>query len=72
MLLAATLPAVVLGTVERRAWGTYGLRVRLACGKLFGVGAGWGFASITLLMAAMYGLRAFLTWAIWQSMVGGL
>jgi membrane protease YdiL (CAAX protease family) len=59
MLLAATLPAVVLGTVERRAWGTYGLPVRLAFGKLFGVGAGWGFASITLLMAAMYGLRIF-------------
>jgi membrane protease YdiL (CAAX protease family) len=59
MLLAATLPAVVLGTVERRAWGTYGLPVRLAFGKLFGVGAAWGFASITLLMAAMYGLRIF-------------
>jgi membrane protease YdiL (CAAX protease family) len=59
MLLAATLPAVVLGAVERRAWGTYGLPVRLAFGKLFGVGAGWGFASITLLMAAMYGLRIF-------------
>src|ERR1700733_7508518 len=40
MLLAATLPAVVLGAVERRAWGIYGLPVRLAFGKLFGVGAG--------------------------------
>jgi membrane protease YdiL (CAAX protease family) len=59
MLLAATLPAVVLGAVERRAWGIYGLPVRLAFGKLFGVGAAWGFASITLLMAAMYGLRIF-------------
>jgi uncharacterized protein len=59
MLLAAALPAVVLGRVERRAWGIYGLPVRLAFGKLFGVGAGWGFASITLLMATMYGLRIF-------------
>lgn len=59
MLLAAALPAVVLGGVEKRAWGTYGLPGRMAFGKLFWLGTGWGFASITLLMAAMYGLRVF-------------
>jgi membrane protease YdiL (CAAX protease family) len=31
----------------------------LAFGKLFWVGAVWGFASITLLMAMMYGARVF-------------
>ncbi len=59
MLLAAMLPAVVLGRVEKRAWGPYGLPGRLVFGKLFWVGAAWGFASITLLLAAMYGLRVF-------------
>ena len=50
---------MVLGRVEKRAWGTYGLPGRLAFGKLFWVGAAWGFASITLLMATMYGVRVF-------------
>ncbi len=59
LLAAAVLPAVVLGWVEKRAWGTYGLPGRLALGKLFWVGAAWGFCSITLLMAAMYGMRVF-------------
>ncbi|MFZ0774410.1 MAG: type II CAAX endopeptidase family protein [Candidatus Sulfotelmatobacter sp.] len=59
VLLAAVIPSVLLARVERRAWGTYGLPGRLAFGKLFWVGAAWGFASITLLMAMMYGVRAF-------------
>jgi hypothetical protein len=59
LLVAAVLPAVVLGWVEKRTWGTYGLPGRLAFGKLFWVGAVWGFASITLLMATMYGVRVF-------------
>jgi membrane protease YdiL (CAAX protease family) len=59
LLVAAVLPAVVLGWVEKRTWGTYGLPGRLAFGKLFWVGAVWGFASITLLMATLYGVRVF-------------
>jgi uncharacterized protein len=59
LLVAAVLPAVVLGRVEKRTWGTYGLPGRLAFGKLFWVGAVWGFASITLLMATLYGVRVF-------------
>jgi len=59
LVVAAMLPAVVLARIERRKWGAYGLPGRLAFGKLFWVGAGWGFASITLLMATMYGLRVF-------------
>ncbi len=59
LLVAAVAPAVMLGWVEKRAWGTYGLPRRLAFGKLFWVGTLWGFASITLLMAMMYGARVF-------------
>jgi membrane protease YdiL (CAAX protease family) len=59
LLVAAAVPAVVLGRVERRAWGAYGLPGRWAFGKLFWAGAGWGLASITLLLAVMYGLRVF-------------
>ena len=59
VLVAAALPALVLGRVERRRWGVYGLPGRQAFGKLFWVGAVWGFAGITLLLGTMYGLRVF-------------
>jgi uncharacterized protein len=59
VLLAAVIPSVVLARVEKRVWGTYGLPGRQAFGKLFWVGATWGFAGITLLMALMYGVRVF-------------
>jgi membrane protease YdiL (CAAX protease family) len=59
VLVAAVVPALVLSRVERRQWGVYGLPVRLAFGKLFWMGAVWGFASITLLLGAMYGLHVF-------------
>src|ERR1700728_2933175 len=59
VLVAAVAPALVLAKVERRPWGAYGLPLRQAFGKLFWVGAVWGFASITLLIGLMYGLRVF-------------
>jgi membrane protease YdiL (CAAX protease family) len=59
MLLAAVIPALVLARVERRTWSAYGLPERQAFGRLFWVGAVWGFASITLLLAMMYGVRVF-------------
>jgi membrane protease YdiL (CAAX protease family) len=59
VLVAAVVPALVLARVERRRWGAYGLPVRQVFGKLFWVGAVWGFASVSLLLAVMYGLRVF-------------
>jgi hypothetical protein len=59
LFLAAAIPALLLSSVEQRAWGAYGLPGRRAFGKLFWVGAIWGFASISLLMALMYGVRVF-------------
>jgi membrane protease YdiL (CAAX protease family) len=59
VFVAAAVPAFVLARVEKRPWGVYGLPGRQAFGKLFWVGAVWGFASITLLLGTMYGLRVF-------------
>jgi hypothetical protein len=59
VLVAAVVPALMLARVEGRPWGVYGLPVRKAFGKLFWVGAVWGFAGITLLLGTMYGLRVF-------------
>jgi membrane protease YdiL (CAAX protease family) len=59
VFVAAVVPALVLARVEKRPWGAYGLPGRRAFGKLFWVGAVWGFASITLLLGTMYGLRVF-------------
>ena len=59
VFVAAAVPAVVLARVEDRPWGAYGLPGRRAFGKLFWVGALWGFASITLLLGTMYGLQVF-------------
>ncbi len=59
LLVAAVAPAVLLGYVEKRTWGSYGLPGRPAFGKLFWMGTAWGFASITLLMVTMYGMRVF-------------
>ena len=59
LLVAAVIPSLVLARVERRRWGTFGLPQRGAFGKLFWVGGVWGFASITLLLGTMYGLRVF-------------
>jgi len=59
LLVAAVIPSIVLARVERRTWGTFGLPGHGAFGKLFWVGGVWGFASITLLLGTMYGLRVF-------------
>ncbi len=58
-LLAAVIPALVLARVERRPWKSYGLPARQAFGRLFWIGTVWGFAGISLLMCALYGLHAF-------------
>jgi hypothetical protein len=59
MLVAAVAPAVILALMERRPWRAYGLPLRLVFGRLFWIGAVWGFAGISLLMLALYGLHDF-------------
>lgn len=58
-LLAAAIPAVLLARVEGRPWKAYGLPGKQALGRLFGLGALWGFAGISVLMLALYGLHIF-------------
>jgi hypothetical protein len=58
-LLAALIPALILAKVEQRSWKSYGLPLRQAFGKLFWVGAVWGFAGITILIGSQYELHAF-------------
>jgi membrane protease YdiL (CAAX protease family) len=58
-LVAAAIPAVILARVERRRWNVYGLPGKQMFGRLFWIGALWGFTGISLLMFALYGLHAF-------------
>jgi membrane protease YdiL (CAAX protease family) len=58
-LLAAVIPSLILARAERRRWGSYGLPLRQTFGRLFWVGAVWGFVGITLLIASQYELHAF-------------
>ncbi len=58
-LVAAVIPAIILTRVEKRRWAEYGLSLLRAFGKNFWVGAVWGFAGISALIVALYGLHDF-------------
>jgi uncharacterized protein len=53
------IPAAVMGWIERRPFGDYGLPRRGAFGKLFWVGVVWGIVAITALMLAIGGAGDF-------------
>jgi uncharacterized protein len=56
---AAIVPALVLARVEHRSWNVYGLPGRQIFGRVFWIGALWGFSGISMLMFALYGLHSF-------------
>ena len=58
-LLAALIPAIVMGRIEKHAFGDYGLPGQNAFGKLFWAGAIWGLLSITVLLGGMRSFHAF-------------
>ena len=58
-MIAAIVPSLVLARVERRRGGAYGLPGKRPFGALFWIGAVWGFAAISLLMAVLRGVRNF-------------
>ena len=53
------LPAVVMGWIEQRRFGDYGLPGRGAFGKPFWIGLAWGITAITVLMIAIGGVGDF-------------
>ena len=53
------IPAVVMGWIERRPFGEYGLPRRGTFGKPFWVGMLWGIVAITALMVAIGGVGDF-------------
>jgi membrane protease YdiL (CAAX protease family) len=59
LFIAAIVPALLLARIEKRSWGTFGLPLRSAFGKLFWMGTLWGFAAISVLLLSMGGLRVF-------------
>jgi uncharacterized protein len=84
--MAAAIPAIVLARIEHRAWKAYGLPSAQIFGRLFWIGAMWGFTAITVLICALYGLDVFsfghivlhgvrvlrfaAFWAAWAVLVG--
>jgi len=57
--VAVAIPAVVMGWIEKRPFGDYGLPRRWAFGKSFWVGMLGGIAAITALMLAIGGVGDF-------------
>jgi membrane protease YdiL (CAAX protease family) len=58
-LLVVLILALLLARTEQRPWRVYGLPPRQALGRLFWLGALWGFAGISLLLFTLYSLHAF-------------
>ncbi|HYL68404.1 MAG TPA: CPBP family intramembrane glutamic endopeptidase [Candidatus Limnocylindria bacterium] len=59
-LLAITLLATwIMGRIEKRPFGTYGIPLQGAFGKLFWQGAAWGLAFETVEILAIYAFGGF-------------
>jgi len=59
VLLAALIPAWVMGRFEQRSLGDYGLPRRGAFGKQFWVGVVWGLVALSVLLFAIRGAGDF-------------
>ncbi len=59
LVLAVVLPALVMGRIERRSFGEFGLPLRNAFGRLFWTGVVWGLAAVTALLGVMWGAHVF-------------
>jgi membrane protease YdiL (CAAX protease family) len=62
----AFVPAFFMSLLEKRSFGTYGLPLRFAFGKLFWSGTAWGIVSLSVLMFALraFGVFTFGTLAV--------
>ncbi|MGO9125910.1 MAG: lysostaphin resistance A-like protein [Terriglobales bacterium] len=59
LVISSLLPARVMGTVEKRAFGAYGLPWRGVFSKAFWLGLAWGIIALSVLMLLMRGAGAF-------------
>ncbi|HLK34287.1 MAG TPA: type II CAAX endopeptidase family protein [Terriglobales bacterium] len=59
VFLAALIPALIMGKVEKRSLADYGLPGRGILGGRFWEGMLWGIVSVSVLMAGLHGARAF-------------
>jgi hypothetical protein len=57
--VVVAIPAVVMGRIERRPFGDYGLPRHSAFGKSFWLGMVWGIAAITALVLVIGGFGDF-------------
>src|ERR1043166_2663171 len=58
-LVAALVPALIMGRIEKRPFGAYGLPRKGAFGKPFWIGALWGIVALSALMLIMRAAGAF-------------
>jgi membrane protease YdiL (CAAX protease family) len=59
ILLFSGLAALIMGRIEHRKWGDYGLPVRLAFRKNFWIGSLVGFLAISASLLAIFALHGF-------------
>jgi len=59
LAIVAVAPALLMGRIENRSFGCYGLPLRNVFGKLFWAGTLWGFVSITMLLLALRAANVF-------------
>lgn len=59
LVVASLLPARILGVVEKRPFGAYGLPWRGVFSRQFWLGLIWGIAALSALMLLMHGMGVF-------------
>jgi uncharacterized protein len=59
ILMVTLLATWIMGRIEKRPFGTYGIPLQSAFGKLFWQGALWGLAYETLVILAIYAFGGF-------------
>ena len=59
MMVAAIAPGFVMARIDRQPFRGFGLPARQAFGRNFWVGAGWGIASLSVLMLVLWAAGSF-------------
>jgi uncharacterized protein len=59
LVISSLLPARVMGAIEKRPFGAYGLSWRGVLSKSFWLGLAWGIVALSILMLLMRGVGVF-------------